>query len=738
MAQRNGGIVVDEVLPNDDNLGARSGIWKSFLDKLTGRPKRRQLGSQRPATELTVFQTARHCRTVIEQQLQRCIHRLLATVSGWFVLRARKRTLQDTMTNPLPSKAVPVEGGPPSKKYASTIDREEFTFDDLKNHISDSDVDDGSPAEDVESESGAESDQENRDEIDRQLAVVVENRKRTWQQSGLQKMMESIEDQSGFNELSHEKVENWLFHRTTGAVAYGITKGQETKISETNETGDSMKYHRKQKLTVSSKEDEDSLCSVDEKKYILSNTKNKNIRKVKVVTTIKQYTIATNQRPGLKRLHSINNFPVIAEEPASPVPRPMIKSDSVFETGAVSLPIQMIPADNPGEKRNQLKPLANNIEKPSNARRKVFKKTQKKGNSTCKKGINTNALDEFEKAIETDRVRVKKVTLSKAKHKTGLWKEESMRASTSSEDDLPEVFPESNVPPAGSPTKKETRRVLRRGKKKSVNRIGDSSDASSIHCSDVSSKLCSDVSSKHSPEKKSSIKSSELSALSEGVLAGTRPTCNVLISPFKAISLRSPRKLLPQKTSQPVVNDTQVINQPTESCSSQIDQTTNMSSLFSANNDRIVNSTQFNNTSALSTSKLIPRGLYTRTTSLPDHSRCVTVYEPEQIVPSLPRTARTHITLKDLNLSRVTKKRHLDRFQTFSFTIHPNSSVRFYPSDSDEDDRSVASFKSGPSTKPPSSNDESFDDDDPIMTYKHRYAPPVDLLKVLEIPFKRK
>lgn len=222
------------------------------------------------------------------------------------------------------------------QKYAKANDTDSFDLAAVADNL-DYEVTDESQASDVETGGNEDSDQENREEINKQLQHVVNERKRTWERTGLHELMASIEDPSQrFNMLSHEKVENWLFNRSAG-TALQMTQGKETRMTEKNEDGERMKYHRKQHLTVSSKDDEDSLFSVDTAKYILSNKnrKNSSYSKIKVTTMIKQYTVSANNSNGTfhPKLHSISSFPAIDEErsPAAGVLRQISKSDSAFE-----------------------------------------------------------------------------------------------------------------------------------------------------------------------------------------------------------------------------------------------------------------------------------------------------------------------------------------------------------------------------------------------------------------------
>lgn len=193
----------------------------------------------------------------------------------------------------------------------------------------DENASDKSLVSDVESVSDADSAQENREEISKQLSIVVPKRQKKWKTTGLARLMGRIEDQTqGGNLLSQQKVEEWLVGRFPGMEKH-ITKGQETLMSERNEDGDRMRFHRKQQVTVASKKDSDSLYSLDTTKYILSNAAKKTYSKV-VTTTIEQYTLNASNGPPPK-LHSISAFPAIEANPLSTLKlgRNVSKSDSL-------------------------------------------------------------------------------------------------------------------------------------------------------------------------------------------------------------------------------------------------------------------------------------------------------------------------------------------------------------------------------------------------------------------------
>ncbi|XP_055537117.1 uncharacterized protein LOC129725368 isoform X2 [Wyeomyia smithii] len=158
--------------------------------------------------------------------------------------------------------------------------------------------------------------------------------------------------------------------------------------------------------------------------------------------------------------------------------------------------------------------------------------------------------------------------------------------------------------------------------------------------------------------------------------------------------------------------------------------TSNLSSLFAVENDNITNSTKINNATFdnVSTKTTGKSSIY-KTNSVYDPSRSVLVYTPKHIDPSLPLSDRIRITVKDLDLSQVTKPRHLLEFQEFNYLVHPNSTVRFYPSDSEEDVPKPA--LSAKLLQMIAEDSESFDDDDPILVYNPRNLNRLNLREVL-------
>uniref|UniRef100_A0A182NCN9 Uncharacterized protein n=1 Tax=Anopheles dirus TaxID=7168 RepID=A0A182NCN9_9DIPT len=114
------------------------------------------------------------------------------------------------------------------------------------------------------------------------------------------------------------------------------------------------------------------------------------------------------------------------------------------------------------------------------------------------------------------------------------------------------------------------------------------------------------------------------------------------------------------------------------------------------------------------------------------HDEGLVIYRPKVIRPDLPATERITLRIGDLTLTGVTKQRHLDKFREFNYRVHPNSTISFYPSDSsdtaDESGRKRAQQSNETSTE------NSYDDDDPILTFHPRRS---KLLNVVEIPNRR-
>lgn len=314
-------------------------------------------------------------------------------------------------------------------------------------------------------------------------------------------------------------------------------------------------------------------------------------------------------------------------------------------------------------------------------RKKVFKKTVKKRPSSSKSPIakapvSSQKLDE---ALQSATI-VKKVPLVKSKKKRIHWKETSYieKAQQSSSDEAEDEVFEQAKPKPKTPPKRELRR-------RPVRRVSDTPEQDK-----------SPTKKANSPQKKVIEKE--------------------LVVPFESICLSPTKRQTTRARAQ-------------LDFTSQSDQTTNMTALFSGANEKITNSTEINNMTASTT------GANTTTSSrgrgrnvFPDQSRCLVIYEPKRIQRQASSDERIRITMADLKLDRVTKPRHLEKFKKFSAVIHPNSSVRFFPSDSEEDEPAPA--LSIPTSI--SDEDESFDEDDPILTFNPRNT---DRLNVMECPY---
>lgn len=572
------------------------------------------------------------------------------------------------------------------EKYAKTKDRNEMELENVCNML-DYEVSDKSDASDVETDALCEEEDfplENREELDKQLEQVVAVRKRNWAQNGLLKLMESIEAPD-HNMLSHEKVEKWLFGQR-GPL--NMTQANETVMTERNADGDRMKYHRKQQVTVSrSIDDADSLYSVDTAKYILQNKRDRNTTsKIKVTTMIKQYTISTNSSNALAirpNLHSISNFPIINEEPSTSLLHKTSKSDSAFETGEDQTQNRSNERSTVSQPSKSTKPPV--VEKPEKGKRKkVFKKTVKKSviKSPSSKGSAVTS-QKYEEALKSC-VNVKKVPNPKSRR---IHWQETSHILDSSSDESDGVFTRNTR----SKTKPSSKRDLRSSTKSSSR---------------------SSATPERSPRKKATSPRKRVNS----------PRKNVdrdLLLPFEAICL-SPSKRNAKPPSQVT---TQQMNKT-------VDQTTNLTALFSGANEKITNSTEINNTTAFSNRSVKSNSSWNRNaTEYPDEARSIVVYEPKTIQPNLGPKDVVRINYADLKLEQVTKPRHLDKFKTFTCLIHPNSTVRFFPSDSEED--LPASSKAN--TLPlDDDDDESYDEDDPILTFNLRDS---GRLKVLEYPY---
>uniref|UniRef100_A0A182W327 Uncharacterized protein n=1 Tax=Anopheles minimus TaxID=112268 RepID=A0A182W327_9DIPT len=109
------------------------------------------------------------------------------------------------------------------------------------------------------------------------------------------------------------------------------------------------------------------------------------------------------------------------------------------------------------------------------------------------------------------------------------------------------------------------------------------------------------------------------------------------------------------------------------------------------------------------------------------HEEGLVIYRPKTVDYDIPITERINLRMEHLNLTGVTKQRHLDKFRLFNYFVHPNSTVCFYPSESSDSDEQNESRKS-------SKGDISYDDNDPILTFRMRFS---NRLDVVEIPNRR-
>ncbi|XP_055542282.1 uncharacterized protein LOC129727979 [Wyeomyia smithii] len=542
-------------------------------------------------------------------------------------------------------------------KYSNLEDEQDFDLEDVI-EACDEDVSDKSLVSDVESDSGADSTQENREEISKQLSVILPKRKKKWKTSGLAKLMEKIEDQTQqVNLLSRQKVEDWLAGRFPGMEQH-ITQGHETVMSERTEDGNRMRFHRKQQVTVASKLDTDSLFSLDTARYVLSNQSKNSYSKVRVTTTIQQYTLNPSNVPPAK-LHSIGAFPAIEADPLSALKlnRNVSKSDS-----------SAVDANHRKEDKEPIEE-ADLFVKPSErpgflpVGKKIFKKVVKRKPSSKRSPSKaTIASREYEQALRR-ATRVTKVPIGKTKKQKIRWMENSNSSSSSSSDN-DEVF-----------TKSRTKRTF----------PGPFSDSDSAESNVI-------------PNKKSS--PSQVKAL---------------VEPFQSIALSPKKKMSPKSLD----------------FTSQNDQTTNLTARFATGNPKIANSTELNNCTARLNN--FRTGLQSRygSDARSANPRSIWVYKPKDIKSNLSREEKVRITMKDLDLSGVTKPRHLEKFKKFSCLIHPNSSVQFFPSDSEDDLPKPMLSAKALQLMEQDEDSESFDEDDPLLTYNPRYT---DRLNLRECP----
>ncbi|XP_065072502.1 uncharacterized protein LOC135696890 isoform X2 [Ochlerotatus camptorhynchus] len=574
MAKRKPAIEVEEVLPDDNQLGERSLMWKTFMDK-----------------------------------------------------------------------------------YSKYNEKDNIVFEKVCDML-DYDASDHSNASDVHTDAEAEdpalATEFSREDVENQLVRVVAKRKRGWSKNGLMELMMAVED--GPNMPSHLKVEKWLFNQNTGP--FDMTQNRETIVTEKNADGDRMRFYRKEEVTISrDADDADSLSTVDEKKYILQNKKDRNVTsKIKVIQTFRIKTNSANSFVKPK-LHSISSFPIHEEEPTTSTSwlNKTSKSDSAFETGEDQSQNR---SRQPASRKSVPAPAPSSFLQMDrdNRRKKVFKKTIKKKSamkSPSKRRSSGSSAQQYESALQRCG------TVRKIAQRRVHWQEMSYIAESSS-DESDQVF---STRLTRSKAKASPKRELR----------SKSSSRSSITPEASPRKLW--------PRNK--------------VISPGKTVDRELVGNFKSICL-SPRKKL---------MNFQPERQHPPRREASVEQTSDLTALFSSANDKISNSTTVGN----NTTSFINRSM------IPDVAQGIVVYQPKTIQSEAAADAKIRITTKDLELTKVAKARHLDSFQKFDHLIHPNSSVLFFPSDS-EDDEPLATL----TTTTNSDGDLSFDDDDPILTFKPR------------------
>lgn len=561
MAKRKSIFEVDQLLPNDEQLGARTVTWKSFMDK-----------------------------------------------------------------------------------YTKNNEEEEILLEKVCEML-DYDASDQSNASDVQTDPDADDEnfekEFNREVVENQLVEEVARRKSVWETSGLMKLMKAVEESP--NMPSHLKVEKWLFNQNTGP--FDLTQNSETIVTERNADGDRMRYSRKQEVTISRDvDDADSLSTVDEKNYILQNTKDRNVTsKIKVIQTFRIKTNSATAFAMQPNLHAISNFPIHEDEPTTSINwlnKPIaLRSDSAFQTGEDQLQTRLFRRFNPAP--------AALPSSSDNRRKKVFKKTvKKKSNLKSPSKKEMSGTQQYESALQSCAI-VKKVPTRRIH-----WQEMSLIAESSS-DESDKVIVRNTRSKAKST--QSPQRVLR------------------------SKSITPEV----SPRKLTSRRR----------IASPRKTVDrELVGTFNSICL-SPTKKLPNRHLKQL---------PPRRASTE--QNANLTALFSKTNEKIANSTISNNTTTFSNKSMVL-----------DASQGIAVFKPKAIQSEVAPDARVRITSKDLELANVSKARHLKSFQKFDYLIHPNSTVLFFPSDS-EDDEPLATQTTTTNTD----GDLSFDEDDPILTFKPR------------------
>uniref|UniRef100_A0AAG5CTC9 Uncharacterized protein n=1 Tax=Anopheles atroparvus TaxID=41427 RepID=A0AAG5CTC9_ANOAO len=486
--------------------------------------------------------------------------------------------------------------------------------------------------------------------------------------------LKEILDDHEFRMLSHEKVENWLrnhMHSITGHYNVHYQSQQVTTVTETCMDADA-----------------DSLYSVDTAQYIRSNKQISN--KVKVTTMIKQYAVTSSIRHGrLNSLGSIYDDRSHANAQRLSLPalgRLQSKSESSCDVKKL-LPASAhpFPLDH-HQPHPQRHPPALPADPARRTRKKVFKKTLPRKRpaatsdgargqpSVTSPQLRYDQREVYEKALEQcARLKKAKTRRTPCRRVTRRHASRGYTSTSSSEGDNRLEDSDNNDVFRGGPSREKPSAIPRKELFVQIVDIATAPPPSDGH-----QRVAPPKPFLPSPAK-------------------TSPTEREIVEPFQSITLSASKRKRPQPAG-PV----QVAGAGSQKAQGQ---------------ER-----------AKKRVGIQADGCY--------HDEGLVIYRPKTIRPHLPASERIVLRMEDLTLDGVEKERHLVKFRDFNYRVHPNSTVCFYPSDSDSDEEwpepSVSRTAPGAGN---SETENSYDDDDPILTFHPRKT---NLLNVVEVPYRRR
>ncbi|XP_058129909.1 uncharacterized protein LOC131286928 [Anopheles ziemanni] len=424
--------------------------------------------------------------------------------------------------------------------------------------------------------------------------------------------------------------------------------------------------------------DADSLYSVDTAQYIRSNKQISN--KVKVTTMIKQYAVTSSIRHG--RLNSLGS---IYDDHSNSATQRMLtrahsKSDSSCDVmrQITAMPPHTIPIDHRQHHQRHLpqpEPAASDYKRRT--RKKVFKKTlprkrptvtgeAARGNPVTSPQLRYDQREVYEKALE-QCARMKKAKARRTPCRRVTRRQTSrMYASTSSSEGENRLDDSDN---------------------NDVFRAGPSQRVKPILVPRKNLFIPNAVSPSSPPTPQPSNSQQAVPLNTPPPATKSSPTEREIVEPFQSITLSASKRKRPQPAGPAVqsVAGQQSRERPKKQIGIQLD------------------------------------GCY--------HDEGIVIYRPKTIRPHLGAHERILLRMEDLTLDGVVKERHLVKFRDFNYRVHPNSTVCFYPSDSDSDDcLSDVESKNN-------DTENSYDDDDPILTFHPRKT---NMLNVVEVPYRRR